>query len=219
MDFPGGSDGKESSCNAGAQKTWVQSLGWENPPEEGMSTHSSVLTWRIPWTEEPGKLQSMGSWESDDLETKPPPPPSTQILVSNYHSKKMEPGIFRDTVNYIPGSRWAWNILCARKERICSGNDANMKGKSSQIIGGCSSVPKSYLILCNPMDCSRLSPGVFSNSCPLSWWCHPTISSCLQSFPASGASVIIWLFTSDGQSIGASPSASVLLMNIQGWLH
>ena len=43
------------------QKTWVQSLGWEDPPEEGMSTHSSVLTCRIPWTEEPGRLQSMGS--------------------------------------------------------------------------------------------------------------------------------------------------------------
>ena len=39
----------------------VQSLGWEDPLEEGLTTHSSVLAWRIPWTEEPGKLQSMGS--------------------------------------------------------------------------------------------------------------------------------------------------------------
>ena len=39
----------------------VQSLGRENPPEEGMATHSSILAWRIPWTEEPGELQSMGS--------------------------------------------------------------------------------------------------------------------------------------------------------------
>ena len=42
-------------------ETWVLSLGWEDPLEEGMATHSSILTWRIPWTEEPGKLQSMGS--------------------------------------------------------------------------------------------------------------------------------------------------------------
>ena len=40
---------------------WVQSLGWEDPLEKGMATHSSILAWRIPWTEEPGRLQSMGS--------------------------------------------------------------------------------------------------------------------------------------------------------------
>ena len=43
------------------QETWVQSLGRENPMEEGMATHSSILVWRIPGTEEPGRLQSMGS--------------------------------------------------------------------------------------------------------------------------------------------------------------
>ena len=42
-------------------ETWVQSLGWEDPLEEGVATHSSILAWRIPWTEEPGGLQSMGS--------------------------------------------------------------------------------------------------------------------------------------------------------------
>ena len=69
-----------------------------------------------------------------------------------------------------------------------------------------------------------LSPGVCSNSCPLSWWCHPTISSfvvpfsaCLQPFPASGASTMCQLFTSGGQSVGASASASVLPMNIEDW--
>ena len=69
-----------------------------------------------------------------------------------------------------------------------------------------------------------LSPGVCSNSCPLSWWCHPTISSsatpfssCLQSFPASGSFPMSWFFASGGQSIGASASASVLPLNIQGW--
>ena len=43
------------------QETWVPSLGWEDPLEEGVATHSSVLAWRIPWTEESGGLQSMGS--------------------------------------------------------------------------------------------------------------------------------------------------------------
>ena len=43
------------------QETWVQSLGREDPVEKEMATHSSILAWRIPWTEEPGGLQSMGS--------------------------------------------------------------------------------------------------------------------------------------------------------------
>ena len=43
------------------QEIWVQSLGWENPLEKGMATHSSILAWRFPWTEEPGGLHSMGS--------------------------------------------------------------------------------------------------------------------------------------------------------------
>ena len=45
------------------QETWVQSLGWEDPLEKGTATHSSIVTWRIPWTEEPGRLQSMGCKE------------------------------------------------------------------------------------------------------------------------------------------------------------
>ena len=60
-DFPGGSDGKESSCNAGDAGDLVRSLGWEDPLEKGMATHSSILTWKIPQTEEPGGQQSMES--------------------------------------------------------------------------------------------------------------------------------------------------------------
>ena len=47
------------------QEPWVQSLGWEDPLEKGMAAHSSILAWRIPWTEEPGGLQSRGHKESD----------------------------------------------------------------------------------------------------------------------------------------------------------
>ena len=56
--FPGGSDGKASACNAGDPGSV---LGWEDPLEKGMATHSSILALRIPWTEEPGRLQSMES--------------------------------------------------------------------------------------------------------------------------------------------------------------
>ena len=72
--------------------------------------------------------------------------------------------------------------------------------------------------------CPSLSPGGCSNSCPSSQWCHPTISpsvtpfsSCPQSFPASESFPVSQLFTSHGQSIGASALASVLSMNIQDW--
>ena len=74
------------------------------------------------------------------------------------------------------------------------------------------------------LSCPLLFPRVSSNSCPLSQQCHPTISSsvapfssCLQSFPASGSFTMSQFFISGGQSIGASASASVLPMNIQGW--
>ena len=52
---------KNLSAVKETEETWVQSLGWEDPPEEGMATHSSILAWRIPWTEESGRLRSMGS--------------------------------------------------------------------------------------------------------------------------------------------------------------
>ena len=48
------------------QKTWVQSLGWEDPLEEEMATHSSILVWKIPWTGEPGGLQAMGPQRVSD---------------------------------------------------------------------------------------------------------------------------------------------------------
>ena len=50
------------------QETWVWSLGWEDPLEKGMATHSSSLAWEIPWTEEPVRLQSMRSKELDTIE-------------------------------------------------------------------------------------------------------------------------------------------------------
>ena len=72
--------------------------------------------------------------------------------------------------------------------------------------------------------CWSSTSGVYPNSCPLSQWCHPTISSsvipfssCPQSFPASASFPLSQLFTSGGQNIGVSASTSVLLMNTQDW--
>ena len=48
-------------CLYAMRETWVQTLGWEDPLEKEMATHSSTLAWKIPWMEEPGRLQSMGS--------------------------------------------------------------------------------------------------------------------------------------------------------------
>ena len=94
------------------------------------------------------------------------------------------------------------------------------------------SVAQSCLTLCNPMycmqharpSCPSPTPRVYSNSCPLSQWCHPAnsssvvpFSSCLQSFPASGSFQVSQFFASGGQSIGVSASASVLPINIQDW--
>ena len=95
----------------------------------------------------------------------------------------------------------------------------------------CCSVAQSCLTLWDPMDCKhvrlpRPSPSAraCSNSCPLSQWCHPTISSsvspfssCPQSFPASGSFLMSLLFTSGGQSIRVSASVLVFPMNIQDW--
>ena len=52
-------------CFRNCMETWVRSLGWEDSLEKGMATHSSILAWRIPWTEEPGGLQSMDTVRHD----------------------------------------------------------------------------------------------------------------------------------------------------------
>ena len=97
-----------------------------------------------------------------------------------------------------------------------------------------SSVQFSYSVMSNSLwshepqhvrpPCLSRTPRVYTNSCPLSQWCHPTISSsvvpfssCLQSFPASGSFQMNQLFVSGGQSTGVSASTSVLPMNTQNW--
>ena len=74
--------------------------------------------------------------------------------------------------------------------------------------------------------CSSPTPGVHPYSCPMSWWCHPTISSSvvpfsfsLQSFPTSGSFQMSELFASGGQNTGVSALTSVLIMNAQDWFR
>ena len=107
-------------------------------------------------------------------------------------------------------------------------------GSKAPCLPGLSSVQFSHSVMSNSLQphglqharppCPSPIPRVYSNSCPLSRWCHPTIlfsvipfSSCLQSFPASGSFQMSQFLTSGGQSIWVSASASVLLMNIQDW--
>ena len=109
------------------------------------------------------------------------------------------------------------------KRRLLLGRKVMINLSSVQF--GCSVVSNSLLphgLQHARPPCPSPTPGVYSNSCPLSQWCPPTISSsvvpfssCLQSFPASGSFQMSQLFTSGGQSIGVSASASVPPMNIR----
>ena len=101
-------------------------------------------------------------------------------------------------------------------------NVCRMNGGSSQSVQLLSRV-QLFATPWTRLPCPSPTPGACSNSCPSSWWCHPTISSsvipfsCLQSFLASSSFQISQLFALSGQSTGDSASASVLPMNIQGW--
>ena len=112
--------------------------------------------------------------------------------------------------------------------------DLNIRAKITQLTIGHLTVQFSHSVASDSLrphglqharpPCSSPTPRAYSNSCPLSQWCHPTVSSsvvpfssCLQSFPASGSFQMSQFFASDGQSIGVSASTSVLPMNIQDW--
>ena len=102
-------------------------------------------------------------------------------------------------------------------------DEKNIKLQFSSVTQSCLTLQPHELQHSRP-PCPSPTPGVHPNSCPLSRWCHPIISSsvvpfssCPQSFPASGSFQKSQLFTSGGKSIGVSASASVLPMNTQDW--
>jgi len=84
------------------QETWVQSLGLEDPLQEEMATHSSILDWRIPWTAEPGSLQSMGSQRSDTTEATTFPSISTDLQLNVGKTWVSEHQLTQSNV------RWLW---------------------------------------------------------------------------------------------------------------
>ena len=172
----------------------IWSLGQEDPLEDKMAAHLSILAWKIPWTEEPGGLQSIESQRVGHDWA-----PSTQFLVTGQRTERPH-----------------------FKPLLSAGSLRSVQFSSSQFSH---SVMSDSLWPHGPQHaCPSPTPGVYPNSCPSSRWCHPTISSsviafsaCPQSFSASGSFQMSQFFTSGGQSIGVSASASVLPMNTQDW--
>ena len=119
----------------------------------------------------------------------------------------------------------SWLLLISRAVFPWVAGNNSMTVQSVQFsLSGMSDSLKSHGLQHSKLPSPSPTPGVYSNSCLLSWWCHPTISpfvvpfsSHLQSFPASGSFQMSQLFTSGDQNIGVSASTSVLPMNIQDW--
>ena len=127
----------------------VPSLGWEDPLEEGLGTHSSILVWKLLWTEESGGLHSIGSQKVGH-----------------------------------------WSDSACMHKFSCSVTSDSLRPHGAQIIR---------------LPCPSPTRGACSDSCPVSQWCHPTISSsaipfssCVQSFPASGSFPMSQFFASGG---------------------
>ena len=184
-----------------------------------MATHSSVLAQRIPGTGEPDRLPSMGSHrvrhDWSDLA-------AAAVSICACGTKW----------NHNFHLYWLLSLLAHTCLFLKSNPQASFRvlARNFQV----RSVQFSRSVVSNTLrphrlhnarsPCPSLTPGACSNLCPLSQWCHPTISSsvvpffsCLQSFPASGSLPMSQFFASGGQSIGASASASVLPVNIQNW--
>ena len=159
----------------------VRSLGQEDPLKKEMATHTHILAWRVPWTEEPGQLQSMVSQgvrhDWNDLHT----------------------GNHNNPMVVLNAMKWFSSVQSLRHVWLFATPWTATRQASLSITNS----------------------WVYSDSCPLRRWCHPTFSSsvvpfssCLQSFPASGSFPMIQIFASGGQNIGVSASASVLPTNI-----
>ena len=200
--------------------------------EKEMATNPSVLAWRIPGMGEPGGLPSMGSHrvghDWSDLAAAAAAAAAAGKPESLWKAKQRvtctqnKDDCQQKVVPSGRGPLGCKNTI-GENQRCCLG---------SHIIDPasfcCCSVAKScrtlrpYGLQHTRLPCPPPSSGVCSNSCPLSLWCYPPISvalfsSCPQSFPASGSFPVSQLFSSGSQSIGASASASVFPVNIQGW--
>ena len=188
-----------------------------------MATHSSIHVWKIPWTKEPGRIQSLhlqrvrqNLWINNKI-TNEIINFSFLLFVSNL--------VCFSSLSFIWLVGWScivvFSYLGLGLFLLC--RLGSMKRVSPLFSFSCL-VAQLCLTLWDPMNtrlpCPPPTPRACSNSCPWSRWYHPPISSsvipfsCLQSFPTSGKSQF---FASCSQSIGASASASVLPMNIRDW--
>ena len=218
--------------------TWVQSLGWKDALEKGKATHSSILFWPrefrelYPWdTTERLSLSCMGvrscfrhvrlfatlwtvahqtplstefSWQ-EQWSGLPCPPPG-DLSYPRIKRTSLTPPVLAGRF-FTTDITWEAPISSAQFSHSVVSN--SLRPHESQHA--------------RP-PCPSPTPRVCSNSCPLSQWCHPAISSsvvpfssCPQSLPASGSFPMSQLFESGDQSIGVSASASVLPMNTQNW--
>ena len=186
--------------------------------EKEMATHSNALAWRIPGTGEPDGLPSMGShrvrhdWR--DLAAAAVSLPAGR---AKYTSSSSSLDLYWPLVLY------AWELPLWPPDYFSEVFFFINFHKLSSVTQSCLTLWPHGLQHAR-LPCLSPTPGIYSNSCPLSWRCHPTLSSSVipfsshrQSFPASGSFPVSQFFTSGGQSTGASTSASVLPMNIQDW--
>ena len=185
-----------------------------------MATHSSTLAWEIPWTEE----GVHGVHRVAKIQTRL----CDFTFTFHFHALEKEMATHSSVLAWrIPGTGawWAAVYGVAQSRTWLMWFSSSIFVNSVQ--SSCSVVSDSL----QPHESQHARPpyssstlGVYSNSCPLSWWCHPAISSsvipfssCPQSLPASGSFLMSQLFTWGGQSTGVSASASVLQMNTQDW--
>ena len=185
--------------------------------EKEMAPHSSTLAWKIPWMEEPGELQSMGS-----LRVRHNWVTSLSLFTFMHWRRKWQP-----TPVFLPGEsqgRGAWWAAIygiaqswTRLKRLSSSSSSIASVQFSCSVVSDSLWPHESQHTWPP--CPSPTPGVHSNSSPSSRWCHPAITSsvvpfsCPQSLPASESFPVSQLCTWGGQSIGVSALASVLPMN------
>ena len=180
-------------------QTWVWSLGWEDPLEKEMATHSSSLPGEFHGQRSLVDYSSLGHKESNTTERLT----FSLSLLSKYE--------FDNEVKM-------GKLLCQIMEVM-----VRSSVQFSSVAQSCPTL-RDHGLQHARLPCLSPTPRAYSHSCPWSWWYHPTISSFiipfsshLQSFPASGSFQMSQLFASGGQSIGVSASASVLPMNIQDW--
>ena len=198
-------------------EVWVWSLVWEDPLEKRMAMHSSILAWRILWTEESGGLQSMGSQRQTRLS-------SYTFTLAKFYCAGFDLALqlVRITLNLTLSSLQAVPFGLGLPEHLTS----RLRMSSVQF----SSVNQLCPTLCNPMTHS--TPGLLvhhqlpeSTQTHAHWVgdaiqpSHPVLpfSSCPQSFPASGSFPMSQLLEWGGRRIGISTSTSVLPMSTQDW--